>query len=191
MMSSGPRAGFFVSTFASVHGLRFADAAWKIGLPGGRHGEGLVELLGFHLAHGVGEREAELVMSERDRTAAVRRVPKYRPRGLQRGDRQWEDTPERRRVDRHRHRGQAPTSQDLRQEPAERVTDDDRLLRQPADDPVEVVRHLAHRLVREDPRVGVRLLDGFGIVRPAWRQRRVAGLLEDPGPAIPAAGQQP
>jgi len=29
-ISNGPRSGFFVSTFASVHGLRFADAAWKI-----------------------------------------------------------------------------------------------------------------------------------------------------------------
>ena len=33
MISSGPRAGFFVSTFASVQGFRFADAAWKIGTP--------------------------------------------------------------------------------------------------------------------------------------------------------------
>ena len=32
-ISIGPRSGFFVSTFASVHGLRFADAAWKMGTP--------------------------------------------------------------------------------------------------------------------------------------------------------------
>ena len=30
-----------------------------------------------------------------------------------------------------------------------------------------------------------------GIVGPAGRDGRVAGLLEDPGPAVPAAGQQP
>src|SRR5262245_56050443 len=33
MISIGPRAGFFVSTFASVHGLRLAAAAWKSGSP--------------------------------------------------------------------------------------------------------------------------------------------------------------
>jgi hypothetical protein len=33
MISSGPRSGFFVSTFASVHGLRLAVAAWKRGAP--------------------------------------------------------------------------------------------------------------------------------------------------------------
>src|SRR2546421_2923715 len=33
MMSSGPRSGFLVSTLASVQGLRFAAAAWKIGSP--------------------------------------------------------------------------------------------------------------------------------------------------------------
>ncbi len=32
-ISSGPRSGFFVSTFASVYGFRFAVAAWKSGTP--------------------------------------------------------------------------------------------------------------------------------------------------------------
>ena len=34
MIRSGPRSGLSVSTLASVHGLRFAAAAWKIGSPG-------------------------------------------------------------------------------------------------------------------------------------------------------------
>ena len=34
MISIGPRSGFFVSTFASVHGFRLAAAAWKRGFPG-------------------------------------------------------------------------------------------------------------------------------------------------------------
>ena len=34
MISSGPRSGFSVSTFASVHGLRLAAAAWNSGSPG-------------------------------------------------------------------------------------------------------------------------------------------------------------
>jgi hypothetical protein len=33
MISSGPRSGFLVSTFASVQGLRLAAAAWNRGLP--------------------------------------------------------------------------------------------------------------------------------------------------------------
>jgi hypothetical protein len=32
-MSSGPRFGFLLSTLASVHGFRFAVAAWKSGRP--------------------------------------------------------------------------------------------------------------------------------------------------------------
>ena len=33
MISSGPRLGFLLSTFASVHGLRLAVAAWNSGAP--------------------------------------------------------------------------------------------------------------------------------------------------------------
>ena len=55
----------------------------------------------------------------------------------------------------------------------------------------EVVGDLADGLVGEDLGVRVGLLDGLGIVGPAGRQRRVAGLLEDRGPAVPAARQQP
>jgi len=33
MNRSGPRSGFLLSTFASVHGVRLAAAAWKIGAP--------------------------------------------------------------------------------------------------------------------------------------------------------------
>ena len=34
MNSIGPRRGFSVSTFASVHGLKLAAAAWNRGSPG-------------------------------------------------------------------------------------------------------------------------------------------------------------
>ena len=44
MISSGPRSGFLVSTFASVHGLRLAAAAWNSGSPGRGHRVGLVQL---------------------------------------------------------------------------------------------------------------------------------------------------
>jgi hypothetical protein len=71
------------------------------------------------------------------------------------------------------------------------VPDHDRLLRQLADQAVVVIRHLRDRLVREHLRVLVGLLDGLGIVRPSGRKRRVAGLLEDRRPPIPAARQEP
>jgi hypothetical protein len=71
------------------------------------------------------------------------------------------------------------------------VPDHGRLLLEPADHLGEVVGHLADRLAGEHLGVRPRLSDGFGIIRPPRRQCREAGLLEDGGPALPAAGQQP
>ena len=96
-----------------------------------------------------------------------------------------------RRVDRHRDGGEPAPGDDLGQQPAEGVPDDGRLLLEPADDRVEVVGDLADGLVREDLGVGVGLLHRVGVVRPARRQRGVAGLLEQRRPAVPAARQEP
>ena len=71
------------------------------------------------------------------------------------------------------------------------MADHDRLAVELADHLGVVVGHLADRLVREDLRVCVRLLDGVGIVGPAGQQRCVPRLLEHLGPALPAARQQP
>jgi hypothetical protein len=71
------------------------------------------------------------------------------------------------------------------------VPDDGRLHRQAADDLVEVIRDLPDGLVRHDLGMRVRLADGFGVVGPPRRERRVAGLLERRGPAVPAAREQP
>src|SRR5882724_7577122 len=49
---------------------------------------------------------------------------------------------------------------------------------QPTDDVGVVVGDLPDGLVGEDLRGGIGLGDGFGVVRPARRQRCVAGLLE-------------
>src|SRR4029077_19771469 len=62
-ISIGPRFGFVESTFASDHGLKFADAAWKRGSPG----PGTEELLRLVLADRVREAVAELLVGERDR----------------------------------------------------------------------------------------------------------------------------
>src|SRR3989442_11311436 len=57
---------------------------------GCRHGEGLVQLLRFLLADGVGEPEAELLVGERDRAVAVGGVAEDRPRRRPGGGREGE-----------------------------------------------------------------------------------------------------
>src|ERR1700682_1682507 len=54
-----------------------------------------------------------------------------------------------------------------------------------------MVGHLSHRLMRKDLRVRGGFLDGFGVIGPSRRERRVAGLIEKRGPAVPAMWQQP
>jgi len=71
------------------------------------------------------------------------------------------------------------------------VADHRRLLIEPSDDPLEVVGDLADALVGEDLRVRLRLLDGLRIIGPARRDGDEAGLLEQRGPAVPAARQEP
>src|SRR6185312_6067782 len=71
------------------------------------------------------------------------------------------------------------------------VPDDGGLLVERADDVAEVVGDLADRLAGEDLGVLLGLADRLGVVGPAGGDGDVAGLLEDAGPAIPAAGQQP
>ena len=159
--------------------------------PGGGHGVGVVELLGLVLADRVGEAEAELLVGQRDGAVAVGGVGEDRRRRLQRGDRQRQDAAEGRGIDGHRGGRQAAAGEDLGQQPAEGVPDDRRLALQPADHRGEVVGDLSDGLVGEDLGVGVGLLDRVGVVGPAGRERRVAGLLEDRRPAVPAAGQQP
>jgi hypothetical protein len=78
----------------------------------------------------------------------------------------------------HRHRRAPAPGQDLRQQAAERVTDDGRLALEPAEHLLEVVGDVADALVREDLRMGLRLRDRVRIVRPARRHRRVPGFLE-------------
>ena len=121
----------------------------------------------------------------------VGRVTDHRGRRLQGRDGQGQHAPERCGVDSHGCRRQAAPGEDLRQQPAEGVADDRRLLGQASDDLVEVVGDLPHRLVGEHLGMGLGLLDGGRVVRPAGRERDVAGLLEQRRPAIPTARQQP
>ena len=80
------------------------------------HGEGVVELLRFVLAHRVRERVPELLVGERYRAVVVRRVAQHGRRRLQRGDRQRQHAPERRGVDRDRRVGDAAAREDLREQ---------------------------------------------------------------------------
>jgi hypothetical protein len=70
------------------------------------------------------------------------------------------------------------------------VADDGRPLGQPADDRGDVVGDLADGLAREHLGMLPGLLDGVRVVRPPGGQRRVAGLLEQRRPAVPAGRQQ-
>jgi hypothetical protein len=59
------------------------------------------------------------------------------------------------------------SGQDLGEQAAERVADEDRRHVQPADDFVEVVCNLSDGLMGEDLGVRLRSVDGLGIVGPA------------------------
>jgi hypothetical protein len=150
-----------------------------------------VQLLGLLLVDHVGERVAELVEGQWDRAVAVGRVGEHGTRRPQRRDRHRQDAAERGRGDRDGDRGQTAPGQDLGQQPAERVAHDHGLLLQAADDFLDVVGDLPDRLAREDVRVRLGLLDRVRIVGPARGERDVAGLLEVPRPAVPAAGEEP
>ena len=80
MISSGPRSGFLVSTFASVQGLRLAVAAWKSGAPGAGTENCSYSSFASSSLDGVGEAVAELVVGERDGAVPVARVAEHRQR---------------------------------------------------------------------------------------------------------------
>ena len=190
-MRSGPRSGFLLSTFASVHGLRFAVGRLEERRARGGDGERLVQLLRLVLAHGVGEPVPELVVGERHRAIPVGGVSEHRERRLERRDRKRKDAAEGRGIDRHRDGGKTSPGEDLGQEAAERVADDRGLSVEVTDDRLEVVGDLADGLVREDVGVRVRLLDGLRVVGPTRRHGRVARLAEHRRPAVPAAREEP
>ena len=58
-----------------------------------------------------------------------------------------------------------------------------------ADHVLEVIGDLAHGLVREHLGMGLASSTVFGIVGPARRERRVAGVFEHRLPAVPTARQ--
>lgn len=71
------------------------------------------------------------------------------------------------------------------------MPDHGRLFLQLANHLSVVVGHLSYGLVGEHLGVSVGLLDGLGVIGPSWRERRVAGLVENRGPTVPATWQQP
>src|ERR1700722_5983788 len=107
--------------------------------PGGRHREGLVQPPGLVLADRVGEGVAKRLVGEGHGRVSVRWVVQRGRGDPERGERKRQHAAERRRVDRHRHRGQAAPGQDLREQTAEGVADDGRPPGPPADDRGHVV----------------------------------------------------
>jgi hypothetical protein len=67
----------------------------------------------------------------------------------------------------------------------------DRFLLQGVDDLGCVIGDLLQCLLGNDLRFRAGHFNRFRIVGPVRRQRRVAGLLEEVGPVVPAARQQP
>jgi len=185
MISIGPRFGFFVFTLSSVHGFRLAAAAWKSGSPGAGTQKVSYSCFASPSLTAFGERVLELLEREWDGAVAITGIPQHRRSGPEGGDGQRQDTAERCRRDRDRNLGQPSTGQDLRHQPAERVSDDGGLLLESPDDLVVVVRHVLDRLLGHDLRVLPRLGHGVRIVRPPRGKCRGPLAFEDLGPAIP------
>src|SRR5713101_2262744 len=158
---------------------------------GCRHGVCLVQLLRFVLADGIRESVAELVVSKGDGTIDVERVAEDgRPR-LQRRERQRKHATEGPWVDRHRCCREAASGDDLNEKAPEGMPNDGRLVLQLADHLCVVIGDLSNRLVGENLGMSIRLFDGVWVIGPPRLDRRVAGLVENRGPSVPAAGQQP
>ena len=119
-------------------------------------------------------------------------IAEHRRRRLQRRDRQRQHAAERRRVDRDRRRGQAAAGEDLGEQAAERVAD-----RPPASS--SSLPMTSSKWSATWPTVLCAKTSGWAFASSTvsgssgqpGRQRRVAGLLEDRRPAVPAARQQP
>ncbi len=101
-ISSGPRSVEVVSTLASVHGLKFAAAAWKRGSPGA----GLAKV-------SYSSRVAELLVRQRDGPVVVGRVAEDHARGPQRGQWQRQHAAEGRGIDGDGCSGEASSGGDL------------------------------------------------------------------------------
>src|SRR6266581_7360964 len=71
------------------------------------------------------------------------------------------------------------------------MTDYRGLARESADHGLRVAGDLADSLARKRLRPGLRVGDGLRVVGPARLHRRVACLLEQISPAVPAAREQP
>jgi hypothetical protein len=91
----------------------------------------------------------------------------------------------------HRRRAQTPAGQDLDKKPSERVADDRGLLVELVDDRLLVGGDVTHTLAGEHLGVIVSVGDRGGVIQPPGRHRRVASVLEERGPPVPAAVQQP
>src|SRR5205823_12906067 len=180
-----------LSTFASVHGLRLALAAWNSGAPGAATWN--VSCSCFASSSLRALAQPYLNWSTRSVTA------RFQLAGFpSTGEADFNEeigsgsTPTKRsRIDRNGGRRQPPSGDDLRQQPAERVPDDGRLLVQLPDHIANMVCDLTDLLPGEDLWMGPRLPDGLRVVGPTGRHRREAGLLEKRGPAVPAACEQP
>ena len=180
---------FLIDLQFSVHGLRFAVAAWKTVAPaaGTAYVSYRRRASSSPTAFANTKRNCWYVSG----TARLRLNGLPRTgNALRRAEIGRGKTPRTGAVDGHRCDGQAvAASEDLSEQATEGVADNSWLLVEFADHVCEMVGNLANSLLSEDLGVRVRVIDGLWIVGPARCERHESRFLEDGCPSRPATWQ--
>src|SRR5256886_1434763 len=132
----------------------------------------------------------ELVEGQRHDPMPPRRVGKRRRSGLQRRERQHEDALRRRRAERNTRAPEAAVEQQLDEEAAVGVADQDRRLVEPPDELLVVIDDLGHAEALDRVCLLAELLDIGGLPGPLGHGD-VEALLEVAGVVLPAPGREP
>ena len=151
----------------------------------------LVDGLRVRLAERVGEAPVELLVRQRREVVLAERVLQRRPGGAKRRERQLEHALRRGRVERDRRRAETAVREQLREQPAERVPDDDRRPVEPADDLLVVVDHVRNREPVQRRRVTAHLGRVVAEPQPGGRDHFVPLLAVALGPVLPAERRHP
>src|SRR5215216_8145637 len=121
MISSGPRAGFLGSTFASVKGFTFAFAICARATPGPTTWYVSYSCRASSSSSALAHPYLKLVEGEGDRAATVERIRQHRTGHLQCRERQRQDASERPRVDGHRGGREPPVGDHVGEQTARRM----------------------------------------------------------------------
>ena len=142
-------------------------------------------------AQSVREAPVELLARERHGVVLAQRIAQRGPRGSERRERQLEHPFRRGSVERDRGRTETAVGQELRDEAAERVADDDRRLVEAADDPVVVVDDVGDREPFQRRRISAELLGLCVEPGPGGRQHLLTLVAVALPPVLPAQRRHP